>query len=362
MEVVFGIATNLFERLPNIVRSKAPPLAPRSTTDPILRIGIISVAKILPDGIILPAKNHSTVQIVVIAARDRKRAEAFAKQNGIPRVLDSYEQVTKDPEVDAIYIPLANGLHYKWAIESLKNGKHILLEKPSCCNADQAKEVFNLAKEKNLIALEAFHYRFHPALHLFGELVSQTCQKGANPLTHVSADFRIVGNGLPEDDFHYSASLGGGSVLDPGVYPICISLYTVRAASMLGNRDDFDFTRWSTEIECSQATPTVFRPRAVPLTTVHLDQFGKNVIDERMQATLLIPIPGVTPDIPKVSCDLLSTLRDEVEIRVADVTFRTARMSTPTVEAEFQDGTKIRYLGYLAPWVLYTVLVHALIK
>ncbi|KXS14728.1 hypothetical protein M427DRAFT_112422 [Gonapodya prolifera JEL478] len=359
MEVIFAIATNPFGRLPNILKSKSPPVPPpSSSTEPILRIGILGAAKIVPDGIVLPARNHPSVQLVAIAARDKSRAEVFAKQHGIARVLDSYADVVTDPDVDAVYIPLPNGLHHKWAIEALRNGKHILLEKPSCSNADQTSQVFALAKQRNLVALEAFHYRFHPALHLFGHLVRMATNEGTNPLTRVEADFRVVGAGIPEDDFRFTHALAGGSVTDPGVYPICISLYTVRAAAgPPAHGGTLDFLDWSSRIECSQAKPTLFVPRVEPLTTAHLDPSGKNAIDERMDATLLVPLPGASEDAPTVACTLLSTLRDEVETTIAGITFRTARLSTPTVEAVFKDGTKVRYVGYLAPWVYHSITV-----
>lgn len=64
-----------------------------------------------------------------------------------------------DPEVDAIYNPLPNGLHFEWTMKALKGGKHVLLEKPATDTADEASQIFALAKEKNLVVLEAFHYR-----------------------------------------------------------------------------------------------------------------------------------------------------------------------------------------------------------
>jgi predicted dehydrogenase len=67
-----------------------------------------------------------------------------------------------DPSIDAIYNPLPNGLHYEWTMKALKAGKHVLVEVPSTNRSSEAKEMFALAKEKNLVLLEAFHYRYDP--------------------------------------------------------------------------------------------------------------------------------------------------------------------------------------------------------
>ena len=68
----------------------------------------------------------------------RARAEKFAAKHGIPRVLDSYDAVIADPDIDAIYNPLPNGLHGVWTTAALAAGKHVLCEKPFTANADEA--------------------------------------------------------------------------------------------------------------------------------------------------------------------------------------------------------------------------------
>jgi predicted dehydrogenase len=65
-----------------------------------------------------------------------------------------------EPAVDAIYNPLPNGLHFEWTMKALKGGKHVLLEKPATNTAEEAAAIYALAARKNLVVLEAFHYRF----------------------------------------------------------------------------------------------------------------------------------------------------------------------------------------------------------
>src|SRR5204863_2025 len=75
------------------------------------------------------------VEVGAIAARDRGRASAFAEKHGVPAVHDSYADLLADPSLDAIYVPLPNGLHARWALAALEAGKHVLCEKPFTANA-----------------------------------------------------------------------------------------------------------------------------------------------------------------------------------------------------------------------------------
>src|SRR2546428_476155 len=94
-----------------------------------LRIGVLGAARIAELAIVDPA--HTTGdRLVAVAARDRRRAEAFAAQHGVERVLDSYTDVITDPEVEVVYNPLANALHGPWNLAAISAGKHVLTEKP----------------------------------------------------------------------------------------------------------------------------------------------------------------------------------------------------------------------------------------
>src|SRR5215468_471852 len=107
------------------------------TTTP-LRIGILGAARIAPMALIRPARAVPEAAIVAVAARDPARARAFAAKHGIGRVADTYDALLADPEIDAIYNPLPNGLHAQWSIKAMEAGKHVLCEKPLASNADEA--------------------------------------------------------------------------------------------------------------------------------------------------------------------------------------------------------------------------------
>ena len=104
-----------------------------------LRIGVLGAARIVPPALLSPAKHVSDVEITAVAARDPRRAEKFARRHGIPRVLPSYDALLADPDVDAVYNPLPNGLHCLWTVRALEAGKHVLCEKPFSSNAREAE-------------------------------------------------------------------------------------------------------------------------------------------------------------------------------------------------------------------------------
>ena len=137
-----------------------------------MKIGVLGAANIAPGALIKPAHRTGRAEVVSVAARDSARARSFAKKHKIPRVADSYEDLLADPDLDAVYIPLPNGLHGRWTIASLHAGKHVLCEKPFTANADEARQVAEAAAaHPGLVVMEAFHYEYHPLTRRLVEIV-----------------------------------------------------------------------------------------------------------------------------------------------------------------------------------------------
>ena len=113
------------------------PLDPPPRLAP-LRMGILGAARIAPMALVRPARRVADVDVVAVATRDPAKARRFADRHGIPRVLDSYQALLFDPDVDAVYNPLPNGLHCEWTVRALRAGKYVLCEKPIAANADEA--------------------------------------------------------------------------------------------------------------------------------------------------------------------------------------------------------------------------------
>ena len=114
----------------------------------------------------MPARDGD-VRLVAVAARNRDRAVQFAAENGVDRVVDSYEELLADPEVEVVYNALPNSMHGPWNLAAIQAGKHVLSEKPFASNADEAREVAAAAADSGLIVFDAFHYRYHPIFHRF---------------------------------------------------------------------------------------------------------------------------------------------------------------------------------------------------
>jgi len=180
-----------------------------------VRIGILGAAGIAPSALIKPAKGNVEVAVAAVAARDPARARAFAAKHDIGRIHESYEALIADPDLDAIYNPLPNGLHGRWTRAALATGKHVLCEKPFTANAAEAREIAELAAKSDRVVMEAFHYRYHP-LALRIEQIIASGELGK--LERVEAALCFP---LPRfSDIRYNYSLAGGATMDAGCYAI----------------------------------------------------------------------------------------------------------------------------------------------
>lgn len=183
-------------------------------SDPV-RIGILGAARIAPAALVNPAKATAEVVVAAVAAREVSRAKAFAAKHGIDRVHDGYQALIADPDLDAVYNPLPNGLHGKWTRAALAAGKHVLCEKPFTANAAEAREIADLATKSDRVVMEAFHYRYHP-LALRVEEIIASGELGT--LRHVEAAMCFP---LPKfSDIRYSYPLAGGATMDAGCYAV----------------------------------------------------------------------------------------------------------------------------------------------
>jgi predicted dehydrogenase len=186
----------------------------------MLKIGVLGAANIAPGALIKPARRTGRAEVVSVASRDIDRARAFAQKHKIPRVADSYEALLADPELDAIYNPLPNGLHGHWTIASLDAGKHVLCEKPFTANADEARHVAEAAaaaSHAGLVVMEAFHYQYHPLTRRLVEIV-QSGELGVIKEIEISFSAPLI----KPHDIRYQLDLAGGAMMDMGCYPISL--------------------------------------------------------------------------------------------------------------------------------------------
>ncbi|MCP4003919.1 MAG: Gfo/Idh/MocA family oxidoreductase [bacterium] len=181
----------------------------------LLSFGILGAARIAPRALIQPCLDDDRAAIVSVASRDRKRAEAFAREHSIPEVSRDYDALLEREDIDAVYNALPASLHAPWTLAALRAGKHVLCEKPFALNASQAQEMVDCAQETGRTLVEAFHYRYHP---LTARLI-EICRSGElGTISHIDAAFSVP---IPNQaDIRYQVALGGGGTMDLGCYPI----------------------------------------------------------------------------------------------------------------------------------------------
>lgn len=180
-----------------------------------LRIGILGAASITRDALLRPAAVVQGVEVAAVAARDPERAAAFAVKHRIPRVHASYEDLLRDPTVDAVYVPLPAALHAEWTIAAVRAGKHVLCEKPFTTNADSAAIVASTVARSPRVVMEAYHSYYHPLRARLHEIV-RSGELG--DIRSASATFCVPIP--PGRNIRWDFALGGGGLLDVGYYPL----------------------------------------------------------------------------------------------------------------------------------------------
>jgi predicted dehydrogenase len=181
----------------------------------VVRIGCLGAAKIAPSALVKPAQRTADAEVRAVAARDRSRAEAFAARHGVPVVHGSYDELLADPDIDAVYNPLPNGLHAEWTLRALAAGKHVLCEKPFAANAAEAARVADAAAGTDLVVMEAFHWRYHP---LAARMVEIATSGELGSVRRVEAAFCFPL--FKRNDIRWRLDLAGGALMDAGCYAV----------------------------------------------------------------------------------------------------------------------------------------------
>ena len=177
--------------------------------------GILSTARI-GAALVAGARESEVAEVVAVASRSEASARAFADAHGIARAHGSYDALLADPDVEAVYVPLPNGMHVDWAVRALEAGKHVLCEKPLDRRVARVEHAFDVAEREGRVLSEAFMWRHHPqTLRLRGLLDEGAI--GEPRLVRASFSFALVSDG----DVRLDAALDGGALMDVGCY--CVS-------------------------------------------------------------------------------------------------------------------------------------------
>jgi D-xylose 1-dehydrogenase (NADP+, D-xylono-1,5-lactone-forming) len=182
-----------------------------------LRIGILGAANIARQ-FTNAIRGSEKVSVECVASRTQANADAFAKELDIPRAHGTYEALLADPNIDAIYNPLPNGLHAQWSIAAAQAGKHILCEKPLAASSAEAKAMFAAAEKRGVKLVEAYPYRAQPQIIALNKMLRD---HAIGNLQTMYASFGFVLTRGP-DDVRWKPELAGGALMDAGSYPVSL--------------------------------------------------------------------------------------------------------------------------------------------
>lgn len=180
-----------------------------------IRIGVLGTARVVPYGMLRPARGLRDVEIVAVASRSRERARRFAAIHGIPRAHEGYACLLADGGVDAVYNALPVSLHCEWTVRALEAGKHVLCEKPFAANALEARQMHETAQRSELVLSEAFHWRYHPLAARLREIVTSG---ELGDIRHLEGHMCVA---IPDrGDTRYQLELAGGATMHCGSYVV----------------------------------------------------------------------------------------------------------------------------------------------
>ncbi|KIX09040.1 uncharacterized protein Z518_00118 [Rhinocladiella mackenziei CBS 650.93] len=283
-----------------------------------LRIGVISAAAINGLALFDAVDTHPGVVASAVASRSVEKAQAQIAKYGLQstRASGSYAELLEDPEIDAVYIPLPTAFHYEWAIKAMEARKHVLIEKPVASNAEQVERIKKCSASTGMVAVEALHWRFHPAAHS----IKATIASGQyGNVQSVSARMILPRGLLKQDDIRLNYSLAGGACMD--------LTYVFSATKYFAGPTTKDFKYKVLE---ATARPTGNDPR----------------VDEAIRAVYSIEYP----DRPAVVCTVEADLSQPKLFGLIPKFWH----STPVVVVELERA-RIEFSNFVLPWVSHQI-------
>ncbi|MFA6856199.1 MAG: ribonuclease HI [Treponema sp.] len=172
------------------------------------------------------AETDSSFCRYAVASRTAEKAEKFAAQWGFLKPYGSYDELLADSAVDAVYIASPHTSHAELSLKALRAGKHVLCEKPAAVNADQLQTVLDCASDKHLFFMEAMWTAFNPAVRTVLEWIRAG---KIGTVLHTDSKFCFRNAYNPENRL-FNPALGGGALLDVGIYPVTFSMLVAKAA------------------------------------------------------------------------------------------------------------------------------------
>ncbi len=175
-------------------------------------------------------------ELYAVGSRDLSRAEQFAKEFGFNKYYGSYEELAADPELEVVYIASPHSHHYEHTMLCLRNGKHVICEKAFAINSAEVEAMISEAKKRNLFLMEALWPPFQPFYKKAHEILNSGV---LGKVYYLYGCFSFIPPYQPEDR-KFNLALGGGSLLDIGIYPVIDALTFlgrpsgIKASAVLG--------------------------------------------------------------------------------------------------------------------------------
>ncbi|NEE33920.1 Gfo/Idh/MocA family oxidoreductase [Streptomyces sp. SID7982] len=189
-----------------------------------LRVGVLGCADIAWRRTLPAMRACPDIEIAAVASRDEAKGRRFADAFGGPRVL-GYEELLAAPDIHAVYIPLPAMMHAQWIAKALRADKHVLVEKPLTAHAKSTDELLALAESRDLLLLENVVFPHHSQHARVRQMLADGTVGELKDFTSV---FTIPP--LPDENMRYHPEIGGGALLDMGIYPIRAALYYLGSA------------------------------------------------------------------------------------------------------------------------------------
>jgi len=183
--------------------------------NPKIRWGVLGWARIAQKEVIPAIQRSSNGVFHALASRDAAKLAECKTNLNPPNLHDSYDELVRDPEVDAVYNPLPNSLHKEWTIKAAEQGKHVLCEKPIALNAIECREMIAACRANGVMFMEAFMYRYSARTTKVRELLRSG---KLGEIKFIQSQFRFLLN--RPGDVRRIEGLGGGSLYDVGSYPV----------------------------------------------------------------------------------------------------------------------------------------------
>jgi predicted dehydrogenase len=182
-----------------------------------VRWGILGAANIAVKSVIPAMQSSKNCEIIAIASRNTEKAKKVAADFNLPKYYGNYDDLLNDSEIEAVYIPLPNNLHFDWTIKAAEAGKHILCEKPICLNTAEVRKLIEVRDKTGVKIQEAFMVRTHPLWVSVSEMVHGG---RIGKVSAITMFFSYMN--LDKTNIRNNLEVGGGALRDIGCY--CINL------------------------------------------------------------------------------------------------------------------------------------------